>query len=99
MWGLLAELIDLIRLNIIDSANNSVSYVCVPKSSSNRSFQNSKEWLDVAIKVARTKTEAPTKPYCIANHVLHFYRDSVHAACKTQRLPVSNQCLQHNSLQ
>ncbi len=59
MQGLLAELIDLLskdyELNIIDSANNSVSYIHVPKTSSNGSFQNSKEWLDVAIKVAGTK--------------------------------------------
>jgi hypothetical protein len=59
MRCLLWELIDLLskdyELNIIDSANNSVSYVRVPKTSSDRSFQNSKEWLDVAIKVAGTK--------------------------------------------
>jgi hypothetical protein len=39
MRGLLAELIDLLskdyELNIIDSANNSVSYIRVPKTSSN----------------------------------------------------------------
>ena len=59
MRGLLAELIDLLskdyELNIIDSANNSVSYIHVPKTSSDWSFQNSKEWLDAAIKVAGTK--------------------------------------------
>ena len=59
MRGLLAELIDLLskdyELKIIDSANNSVSYIHVPKTSSDRSFQNSKKWLDVAIKVAGTK--------------------------------------------
>jgi len=44
MRGLSAELIDLLckdyELNIIDSANNSVSYIRVPKTSSDRSFQN-----------------------------------------------------------
>jgi hypothetical protein len=44
-----------IPVNIIDSANNIVSYVRMPKTSSDRSFQNSKEWLDVAIKVAGKK--------------------------------------------
>jgi hypothetical protein len=94
MRGLLAELIDLLskdyELNIIDSANNSVSYVRVPKTSSDRSFQNSKEWLDVSIKVAGTKHGGTYEAaYRITNHLLRFYRDSILAACKTQRLPVS----------
>jgi hypothetical protein len=94
MRALLAELIDLLshdyELNIIDSANNSVSYVRVPKTSSDRSFQNSKEWLDVAIKVAGTKHGGTYQSaYRIANHLLRFYRDSVLAACETQRLPTS----------
>jgi hypothetical protein len=92
--GLLAELIDLLskdyELNIIDSANNSESYICVPKTSSDRSFQNSKEWLDAAIKVAGTKHKGTYEAaYRISNHLLRFYRDSVLAACKTQRIPVS----------
>ncbi len=58
-WALLAELIDLLsddyELNITDSANNSVTWVRVPKTSSDRSFPNSKEWLDIAIRVAGSK--------------------------------------------
>ncbi len=55
MRALLTELIELLgkddEFNVIDSANNThLTYVCVPKTSSNRSFQNSKEWLDVASK-------------------------------------------------
>ena len=94
MRGLLAELIDLLskdyELNIIDSANNSVSYIHVPKTSSDRSFQNSKEWLNAAIKVAGTKHKGTYEAaYRISNHLLRFYRDSVLAACETQRIPVS----------
>ena len=89
---LLAELIDLLskeyELNIIDLANNSVSYVCVPKTSSNWSFQNSKEWVYVAIKVTKHGGTYEAA-YRITNHVLCFYQDSVLAACQTQRLPVS----------
>jgi hypothetical protein len=78
MRGLLKELIDLLskdyELNFIDSANNSVSYICVPKTSSDRSFQNSKEWLDAAIKVAGTKHKGTYEAaYCISNHLLRFY--------------------------
>ena len=29
--------------------------------------------------------------YCIANHLLHFYKDSVLAACETQRIAVCKQ--------
>jgi hypothetical protein len=47
MWALLAELIDLLgtdyELNVIDSRNNTLSFVRVPKTSSDQSFQNSKE--------------------------------------------------------
>ena len=90
---LLAELIDLLstdyELNVIDSANNSVTYVRVPKTSSDRSFQNTKEWLDVAIKVAGSKHGGTYEAaYRFANHLIRFYRDSVVAACETQRLPV-----------
>jgi CCR4-NOT transcriptional regulation complex NOT5 subunit len=94
MRGFLAEFIDLLskdyELNIIDSANNSVSHVRVPKTSSDRSFQNSKAWLDVVIKVAGTKHGVTYEAaYRITNHLLCFYRDSVLAACETQRIPVS----------
>jgi len=94
MRGLLAELIDLLskdyELNIIDSANNSVSYICMPKTSSDQSFQNSKEWIDAAIKVDGTKHKRTYEgAYRISNHLLRFYRDSVLAACETQRIPVS----------
>jgi len=94
MRGLLAELIDLLskdyELNNIDSANNCVSYIRVPKTSSNGSFQNSKEWLDVAIKVAGTKHGGTYEAvYRISNHLLRFYQDSVLAACETQRIHVS----------
>jgi hypothetical protein len=93
MRALLAELIGLLsknyELNLIDSANNSVSYVRAPKVSCDRSFQNTKEWLDVAIKIAGSKHGGTFESaYRIANHLVCFYQDSVLAACKTQRLPV-----------
>ncbi len=54
MQLLLAELIDLLssdyELNVIDSANSRLSYIQVPKTSNNRSFHNTKEWLNIAIK-------------------------------------------------
>ena len=55
----LAELIDLLsmdyELNVIDSRNNTLFFVRVPKTSSNQSFKNSEERLKVAIKIAGSK--------------------------------------------
>jgi hypothetical protein len=89
MRALLAELIDLLstnyELNAIDSSNNRSSFVRVPKTSNDRSFQNSKEWLDVAIKIAASKHKTTYEAaYRIANHLCRFYKDSVLAACETQ---------------
>ena len=93
MRALLAELIDLLstnyELNAIDSSNNRSSFVRVPKTSSDRSFQNSKEWLDVAIKIAASKHKTTYEAaYRIANHLCRFYKDSVLAACETQKIVV-----------
>ncbi len=101
---LLAELIDLLskdyELNIIDSANNSVLYIRVPKTSSDRSFQNSKEGSVLPSKSPGQNTEAPTKPHTASP-------TAYSTSTKTQFLPPArlkdylcqNQCLQHNSLQ
>jgi hypothetical protein len=52
-------------------------------------FQNTKEQLDVDIKVARSKHGGTYEAaYSFANHFIRFYQDSVLAACETQRLPV-----------
>jgi hypothetical protein len=57
MQLLLAELLYLLssdyEANAIDSQYNKLSYVRVPKTSNDRSFHNTKEWLGVAIKIAR----------------------------------------------
>jgi len=93
MESLLVELVDLLsteyELVVKNSANKRLSYVRVPTSSSNRSFQNSKEWVDTAIKIAGS-THGGTfeSAYRIANHLIRFYKDSVLAALETQRIPV-----------
>ncbi len=66
--------------------NKNVHYVPVPRASSDNSFCHSKEWLDVAIKISGSKKESTfNAAYPIANHLLHFYKDSVLAACETQK--------------
>jgi len=65
------------------------TYVRVPWTRSDRSFQNSKEWVDTAIQIAGSKHAGTYEAaYRIANHLLRFYRDSVLAACENQRVPV-----------
>jgi hypothetical protein len=66
-----------------------ISYVRISKTFSDQSFQNSKEWLDVAIQIAGSKNYGTFEAaYCIVNQLLRFYRDSIIAACETQRVPI-----------
>jgi hypothetical protein len=91
---LLTELTDLFstayELKVKDPVSHKpISFVRVPKSLSDQSFQNSKEWLDVAIQIAGSKHNGTFEAaYRIANHLLHFYKESVIAACKIQRVPI-----------
>ena len=93
MHSLLTELNDLLSttygLNVSDMSYKKISYVRVPRTSSDRSFQNSKEWVDTAIQIAGSKHAGTYEAaYRIANHLLRFYRDSVLAACENQRVPI-----------
>jgi hypothetical protein len=93
MHCLLTELNDLLsttyELNVSDMSYKKISYVRVPRTSSDRSFQNSKEWVDTAIQIAGSKHAGTYEAaYRIANHLLRFYRDSVLAACENQRVPI-----------
>ncbi len=65
------------------------SYVRVSCTNSNRSFQNSKEWVDTAIQIAGSKHGGTFEPaYWVTNHLLRFYKDSVLAACENQKVPI-----------
>ena len=91
---LLTELTDLFssayELKVKDPVSHKpISYVRVPTSLSDQSFQNSKEWLDATIQIAGSKHNGTVEAaYRIANHLLRFYQDSVIAACETQRVPI-----------
>jgi hypothetical protein len=95
MLALLTELTHIFsteykfKVKDIAKVGHEISYVRVPKTSSNRSFQNSKEWLDAAIQIAGSKHKGTFESaYRMANHLLRFYKDSVIAACETQRIPI-----------
>jgi hypothetical protein len=98
MRGLLKELNHLLstkyELNLRGISNQYISYVRVPRTTSDHTFTNSKEWLDTAIKISGSIKGDPKKDdtygsaYRIANHLIKYYRDSFLAACETQRVPV-----------
>jgi hypothetical protein len=94
MCSLMTELNKLLSaeylLDIDGISNNKISYIRVPRTQSDRSFLNSKEWVDTAIQITRSKhggTFESAKR--ITNHIIRYYRDSFLAACETQRVPVS----------
>ncbi len=59
MHSLLRELNDLLsteyRLDVSGISNHRISYVRVPRTKTNSSFRNSKEWLDTAIEISGSK--------------------------------------------
>ncbi len=58
-------------------------------SSSDQSFQKDKEWLDAAIRISGSKHQGTFESaYQIANYLIQFYKDSVVAACETERIPI-----------
>lgn len=111
MQVLLAEIIDLLstdnELNVIDSSNKTLSFVQVPKTHCDWSLKNSKEWLDVAIKIAGSEHGGTYKSvYRIANYLCRFYKISVllHAWPKQSSWASiwaqhhSHQCCAHHKL-
>jgi hypothetical protein len=77
------------ELNLRGISNQHISYVRVPRTTSDHAFTNSKEWLDTAIKISGSIKEDPKKDdtcgsaYCIANHLIKYYIDSFLAACNS----------------
>jgi hypothetical protein len=91
--GLLKEINHLLstkyELNLKGISNQQISYVRVPRTTSDHAFTNSKEWLDTAIKISGSKQGGTFESaYRISNHLIKYYKDSFLAACETQRVPV-----------
>ena len=93
MRELLKELNELLsteyQLDVNGISNNKISYVRVPRSQRDRSFLNSKEWVDTAIEIAGSKQSTYESAKRITNHIIRYYRDSFLAACEIQRVPIS----------
>jgi hypothetical protein len=81
MHSLLRELNDLLsteyRLDVSGISNHRISYVRVPRTKSNSSFRNSKEWLDTAIEISGSKHGGTFESaYRITNQIIRYYHDS-----------------------
>jgi hypothetical protein len=93
LQSVLNELTDLLsteyELKTKSSNNKPLTYVRVPTASTDRSFQNSKEWLDCAIRISGSKHNDTFESACrIAKHLVSFYKDSVIAALESQHIPI-----------
>jgi hypothetical protein len=94
--GLLQEINHLLstkyELNVLGLLSNKhISYVRVPRTKSDHAFTNSKERLNTAIKILglqHGKGATFESVYQMNKHLIKFYKDSFHAACKTQGVPV-----------
>jgi len=89
MCGLLTELNKLLsseyQLDVNGISNNKISYVRVPRTHSDCSFLNSKEWVDTAIQIAGSKCGGTFESAKrITNHIIRYCRDSFLAACEAQ---------------
>jgi hypothetical protein len=95
MCGLMTELNNLLsteyhQLDVNGISNNTISYVRVPQTQSDRSIYNSKKWVDTAIEIAGSKRGGTFESANhITNHIIQYYWDSFLAACEIQQVPVS----------
>ena len=108
MRALLSVLIDLLstdyELNVIDSRNNTLFFVRVPKSSSDRSFQNSKESLGVAIN-NHFLEESDDHPFScdemadegFCNDIYNCWDDECHKDCGSEVVEAVTCYFEHNT--
>jgi len=77
------------ELNSRDARGHFQTYVRVPVNTSDKSFYNSKEWLDTCIKINSSNEEDPIdSARRIATHIIKYYEDAHMKACQEQDLPI-----------
>jgi len=63
------------QLDINGISNKKISYVRVPRTQSDRSFLNSKEWVDTTIEITGSKRGGTFESAKrITNHIIRYYR-------------------------
>ena len=94
---LLAEIIRLMggtsrQMNVTDNAGNKNSFIRVPRSSSDKSFNNTKSWVDKALEISGSPHNGTFESaYRVANHLCRFYGDSVRQALKKQGMVIAEE--------
>ncbi len=93
MCSLLSELNDLLnstyQLDVSGISHNKLSYIQVPRSKSDRSFLNLKEWVNTAIQISGSNHGGTFEAaFHIPNHIIRNYHDSFLAACKSQQVSI-----------
>jgi hypothetical protein len=77
-------------LKVKDFGGHDVMFVRVPRSSSDKSFNNTKSWVGEALKYnGSTHGRTFESAFRISNHLCRFYRDSFVAAMEKQGMPIA----------
>ena len=88
------HLLDASRQGIIvrDYGGHEVSYIRVPRSSSDRCFNNTKSWIDEALQTSWSPHNGTLESaFCVANHMCRFYKDSVDKALNKQGIVIAQE--------
>jgi hypothetical protein len=73
-----------------DFGGHDIMFVRVPRSSSDKSFNNTKSWVDEALKYnGSTHGGTIESAFRVSNHLCRFYRDSFVTAMEKQGIPIA----------
>ncbi len=93
----MAEIIRLMggasrQMNVTDYAGHKNSFIWVPHSSSDRSFNNTKSWVDKALEISGSPHNGTFESaYRVANHLCRLYGDSDRQALKKQGMVIAEE--------
>jgi hypothetical protein len=95
VWSMLLEIVHLLDasregLKVKDFGGCNVMFVQVPRSSSDKSFNNTKSWVDEALKYnGWIHGGTFESAFRVSNHLCRFYRDSFFAAMEKQGMLIT----------
>ena len=79
-------------ITVRDYGGHEVSFVRVPCSSSDKSFNNTKSWVDEALQISGSPHNGTFESaFCVANHMCRFYKDSVDKALNKQGMIIAQE--------
>jgi hypothetical protein len=79
-------------INVKDYAGHAISFLHVPWTSSDKSFNNNKSWVDEALQISGSAHNGTFESaFRVANHLCKFYRDSVCKALNKQGMVIAQE--------